>query len=143
MDSLNISTGDKHIAIMRDGASVGELIFNPADVVFAEKFYRLYGDIHIQFTQYQQRARALETNGKKDINELPDNLGERIALAKEACTFAYEQIDILFGVGTSAMVFGDTYLVTAIEQFLKGVQPHIQTARAEKIQKYTNGKRKR
>lgn len=143
MDTLEITTNAKHIAITRDGENVGELVFNPEDVVFAEKFYRLYGELQNQFTQYQLRARGLESNTAKDENDLPVNLGERIALAKESCEFAYAQIDILFGVGTSAMVFGDTFLVTTIEQFLRGVQPYIQTARVEKIQKYTNKRPRR
>jgi hypothetical protein len=143
MDSLNISTGAKHIAITRDGEQVGELVFNADDVVFAEKFYRLYAELGQQFTQYQSRAQELDTDKAKDANDLPVNLGARIELAKEACAFAYEQIDILFGAGTSAMVFGDTYLVSAIEQFLQGVAPYIQTARVEKIQKYTNKRPRR
>src|SRR5690348_3582098 len=119
-NTLEITTAGKRIPIVRDGENVGVLAFNPDDVVFAEKFYRLYGELQQRFAEYQDRAVALESDGETDLNDLPVNLGERIALAKEACTFAYAQIDILFGAGTSAMVFGDTFLVTAIEQFLRG-----------------------
>ncbi len=135
--ALEITTVGKRIPIVRDDVHVGELVFNPDDVVFAEKFYRMYGELQGKFTQYQMQAILLEKDTALDENKLPVNLGERIALAKEACVYAYEQIDFLFGVGTSAMVFGDTFLVSAIEQFLRGVQPHIQKARIEKIQKYT------
>jgi hypothetical protein len=141
--TLEITTIGKRIPIVRDGARVGELVFSPEDVVFAEKFYRMYGELQGTFANYQMRAILLEKDTALDGNKLPVNLGERIALAKEACVFAYEQIDILFGAGTSAMLFGDTFLVSAIEQFLRGVQPHIQQARVEKIQKYTNKRPKR
>ncbi len=146
MDALNISTGEKHIAVTRDGAQVGEIVFNPSDVIFAEKFYRLIGEFQEQFTQYQEQARALAENKTVDANGISANLGEQIALAKDACTFIYTKIDALFGVGVSAIVFGDAMSLEAIRQFFEGVRPFIQNARAEKIQKYTgaNGhKRKR
>jgi hypothetical protein len=140
MDTLNISTGAKRIPIVRDGQSVGEIAFNPSDVVFAEKFYRLIAEFQKAFTQYQVKARALESNTAVDANGLPANLSEQIELTKEACTFAYSHIDVLFGAGTSAMVFGDTYSPDAILQFFSGMTPFVQAARTEKVAKYTNKK---
>ena len=140
MDSLNISTGEKRIPIVRDGVPAGEVVFNPSDVLFAEKFYRLLGEFQEKFTQYQIRSRELEkdtrTNGLGD--DIPANLGERIALVKEACEYVYQQIDTLFGENTSQIVFGGALSLDAIQQFFSGVTPFIQEARIEKIKKYTN-----
>src|SRR5690349_4909857 len=98
-NTLEITTVSKRIPIVRDGENVGLLEFNPDDVVFAERFYRLYSELQKQFTQYQTQAVLLEKDATQDDNGLPVNLGPRIALAKEACLYAYEQIDILFGAG--------------------------------------------
>src|SRR5574338_597264 len=137
-DTLPIIDSAKHIAITRNGQNVGELVFNPEDVLFAEKFYKLIGEFEGRYGEYQTRARALDADKRKDANGLPANLGEQIALTKEACTFAYVQIDTLFGIGTSAMVFGDAMVPDAILQFLSGIAPYVRRARAEKVQKYTN-----
>ena len=140
MDTLNIFTGEKRIPIVRDGVPAGEVVFNPSDVLFAEKFYRLLGEFQAKFTQYRMQSRELEkdirTNGLG--NDIPANLGERIALVKEACEYVYEQIDTLFGENTSQIVFGGALSLDAIQQFFSGVTPFIQKARVEKIQKYTN-----
>ena len=143
MDSLNISTGVKRIPIVRDGVDAGELVFNPQDVVFAEKFYKLLGDFQAKFTQYQLQAQELEKDNTPNGSNLPKNTPARIALAKEACEYIHEQIDYLFGAGTSAIVFGDSLSLDAVQQFFSGVAPFIQSARAEKIKQYTNKRPKR
>lgn len=143
MDALNISTGEKRISITRDGAPAGEIVFNPDDVVFAEKFYRLLGDFQNSFTQYQVQARALEAIKTLDDNGLPRNMSQRIELVSNACKYTREKIDLLFGDGTSQIVFGDALSLEAIKQFFEGIAPHIQAARVEKIQKYTNKRPKR
>jgi hypothetical protein len=140
---LDISTGTIHIGISRDGKPAGEIAFDPSDVVFAEKFYRLMGEFDAKFAQYQERARAMDANTATNANGLPSNAGERIALAKEACLYIHAQIDNLFGVGTSHIVFGEALSLDAIRQFFAGVTPYIQKNRAEKLQKYTNKKSKR
>lgn len=142
MDALNISTGTKRIPVVRDGAQAGELVFNPSDVVFAEKFYKLIGEFEKQYTQYQAQARALEKNDALDANDIPANTVQRLQLVRDSCEFAYVQIDALFGTGTSAMVFGDSMIPDAIMQFFEGVAPFVQRVRTEKMQKYTNGHKK-
>lgn len=147
MDTLQISTGEKKIPVVRDGVSVGEITFNPQDVVFAEKFYRLINEFQMQFAQYQARARELEQDQTTDENGIPVHLDQQIALTKEACQFAYEQIDTLFGAGISAMVFGESFVPDTIIQFFNGIAPFVQKVRAEKVAKYVpvraNGKKHR
>jgi hypothetical protein len=139
MDSLNISTGEKRIPIVRDGVPAGELVFNPDDVVFAEKFYRLLGDFQTKFEGFKAKSIEVEKVKGDDANGIPLVIGGRIELVKEVCIYIHEQIDWVFGANTSAVVFGGVYNLAAIEQFLDGVKPFIQPARVQKIQKYTNG----
>lgn len=143
MDSLQISTGEKRIPIVRDGVPAGELVFNPTDVIFAEKFYNLIGEFQQRLTQYQADSKALEAETATDADNLPVNAGERIALLRDACTYAREKIDYLFGAETSQMVFGDALSMETIQQFFAGIRPHFQAARAGKIAQYTNAKPKR
>lgn len=141
MDSLIISTGEKRIAINGDQSRV--IAFTPSDVVFAEKFYRLIGDFEEKFAAFQEQGKQLDADNAEDENGLPVNMAARIDLAKNACAYMREQIDSLFGSGTSDKAFGDVYSLGAIEQFFSGITPFIQTARVEKIAKYTNKKPKR
>lgn len=141
MNSLQISTGEKRIAINGDPERV--IVFNPSDVLFAERFYRLIGEFQERLTQYQVVSRELDKNKAVDENDLPVNMQERIDLVKEACMYIYEKIDVLFGEGTSLKVFEDALSLDAVTQFFDGITSFIQPARAEKIAKYTNAKPKR
>jgi hypothetical protein len=130
MDSLNISTGAKHIAITRDGESVGELVFNPSDAVFAEKFYRLITEFETKFTEYETQLEGATQE-------------ETIALLSRTCTYVRERIDYLFGAGTSQLVFGDAMVMDAFGQFFDGIGQFFSTVRGEKIAKYTGKRSKR
>ena len=61
-----------------------------------------------------------------------------IALLHEACDFMRDEIDTVFGEGTSEKAFGEYRSLDMIEQFFTGITPYIQKARQKKTQKYTN-----
>ena len=143
MDSLQINTGEKRIPITRDGVSAGELVFNPSDTLFAERFYKLIGEFENKLTQYQVKSVVLEADNTPNGNDLPANMGARLELVKEACEYARESIDKVFGAGTSQTVFGDTYSLDSVQQFFEGITPYIKTARTEKVAKYTKIKREK
>ncbi len=134
MDSLRIETGRKAICINDDPSRVIE--FNPADVTFAERFYALVQNFEAKQIEFEQRQHELEANPDIQENGLPANLGERIAFVREICNYLRQQIDILFGNGTSQIVFGDAMNLEMFEQFLVGITPYIQQARGEKLVKY-------
>ena len=135
METLRITTGEIHLAINGDENRV--IVFNPKDVLFAEKFYTLMGDFQQRLTEYQKRGERLDAVKEKDENNAPINAGERIALQIELCTFMREKIDYLFGVGTSQKAFGDALDPDVFQQFFTGITPYVQNARAEKIAQYT------
>jgi len=141
MDSLQISTGEKRIAINGDEKRV--LVFNPSDVAFAERFYRLIGDFQTKLLEYKTRAESIEAQMAEDENGLPVNLNERLALMNDACVYIRGKIDELFGAGTSQTVFGDALQLDMFTQFFEGITPFIQKSRVAKLEKYTNPKAKK
>jgi hypothetical protein len=134
MDSLRIDNGVKRIMI-NDGPNFIE--FNPSDVIFAERFYELLKKFEEKQIQFEQQAEKLDSQKDQlDANGLPMNLENQLAFMRDVCAFMREQIDFLFGSGTSQAVFGDVLSIEGIEQFFEGITPFIQTARAEKLKKY-------
>lgn len=149
MDSLQINTGEKHIPVIHNGVSTGEIVFNPSDVIFAEKFYKLIGEFETKFSEYTASAKTLLAITEKDKNGFPINNDKQIELAKEVCIYLMEKVDGLFGMGTSQIVFGNAMDLgeqddagkiirnDMFSQFFMGVQPYIQRARSAKVAQYT------
>ena len=124
-DTLHISTGEKRIAIERDGKPAGEIVFNPSDVVFAEKFYRLIGEFETKSDEFSRRA-----------EEVKDDTGAQLALLSETCTYFKEKINYLFGETASKVAFGDANTLDMFSQFFEGMTPFIRGARTQKIAQY-------
>lgn len=134
MDSIKIVTGEKRIAINDDENRV--IVFNPTDIIFAEKFYKLLGDFQTKLKEYQEKSAGIEAAKETDENGIPVNLSDRIALLREVCEYMGRQIDYLFGPGTAEKVTGGALDIDIFEQFFTGITPFVQQARAEKIKKY-------
>jgi hypothetical protein len=134
MDSIRIDTGEKRIAINDDPERV--IVFNPSDIVFAEKFYRVVGEFEAKQQEYISRSDEIEAVTDKDSNGLPANMEERLALLRETCEYIREKVDYVFGSGTSQTVFGDAMTLNMFEQFFSGIMPFIRSTRTEKIKQY-------
>lgn len=138
MDSLQINTGEKRIPVIRDGVSAGEIVFNPSDVLFAEKFYALIGEFETKMNEYKARAEALDKIKETGEHNIPVNTEERMAVLHEACEYVRERIDNLFGENASQVAFGNALSMDTFQQFFEGITPFIKTARADKVAKYTS-----
>jgi hypothetical protein len=139
LPSIKIDSGIKRIAINDDPDNVIE--FNPTDVIFAEKFYALMRDFEAKQDEFDRRSKELDAHKDElDANGLPVNFAQGVAFLRETCGFMREKIDYLFGDGASQKAFGDTLSLDMIAQFFQGMTPFIQTARADKVLKYTNSK---
>ena len=148
MDTVKIATSEKHVAIERDGKNVGEIVFNPSDASFAERFYAVIAEFQSKLSEYQARHVALAQSKELDANNLPVNVPEQLQLLRETCEFTRERIDYLFGSGTSQIAFGNALELDQFTQFFDGIAPFIQSTRAEKIKQYLppvngNGKKPR
>jgi len=139
---LNINTGVKRIPIKRDGENVGDLVFNPSDSLFAEKYFAFMAGVEGKLSEYQARAKEMAST-EAAPGELPENAAEQVGLLTEVCTYFRGQIDNLFGQGTSAMLFGDAMSLDAFEQFFTAITPIIQQARGKKVEQYSGKRAKR
>lgn len=140
-DKLQINTGVKRLEIERDGEAVGVLEFNPNDTLFAEKFYAMTEKFQEKQRKNQEQAKELESDKGVDENGVPLNVQANLDFQKDLCNFCYEQIDAVFGSGTSEMVFGDALNIESVFQFFEGITPHFQRARNAKVAKYTPKKK--
>lgn len=134
MDSIRIETGVKNIQV-NDGPEF--ITFDPTDVSFAEKFYALVQEFGTKQVEYKKRAELIDANKELDLNGIPVNFPEGLAMMREVCEFMRDKIDDLFGKDTSRKCFGDALSLSVFEQFFVGITPYIQSARAEKTKRYT------
>ena len=135
MESLRID-GAVQLAINDDPERV--ISFVPEDVLFAERFYHLLDALREKEVEYRDRVAVLGENKAVDAYGIPENAPAGIALLHEVCDFMRDEIDTVFGEGTSEKVFGEVRSLDMIEQFFKGVTPYIQKARQKRTRKYTD-----
>lgn len=134
-NSINIETNEQRIVVNNDPARV--LVFNPSDLVFAERFYALKEELTLWNINIKKQYERLDAEKGKDESGVPLNVGERLSITRQACEDLRAKIDGLFGAGTSQLVFGDALVPDTFVQFFKQITPFIQSARAEKMEPYT------
>lgn len=132
-ESIRIDAGIKRVLI-NDGPDYIE--FNPSDVVFVEKFYRVIGEFEKRLTDFESRGKELDKEGNFDEAGVPDNMEAKISFMREVCKFAFEQIDFLFGEGISQKLFGGMESLDMIQQFFTQLTPFVQKARQERVDRY-------
>lgn len=140
MNSLQINTGKIRIPIIRDDEECGVLEFDPSDIIFGEKFYRLIANFQGREQAYRERAKSIDLSAEADENGVPKNLPAGLELMREVCDYMRSEIDDLFGQGTSQMVFGSARNLEVFQQFFAGITPIVKQARENKLKKYLNDK---
>lgn len=140
---LHLRTDTNLIRVMINDDPGRVIQFDPSDVTFAERFYKLIGDFETKQAEYQARSEKLDAERNRlDHNGLPENLGEGLAFMREVCEYMHGQIDYLFGAGTSLKAFAGSLSIEAIGEFFDGITPFIQKTRSEKVAKYAPAKQK-
>ena len=135
MNSISIQTGGISLKINDDDSRV--ISFNPNDLSFAERYYELLSNADQKIDEYSRREEELDKDQTVDAYGIPTNTAARLALLREACDYVKQEIDKVFGAGTSETAFGNAYVLDMFDQFFQGITPYIQKARAGKIAKYT------
>jgi hypothetical protein len=135
MDTLQIKTSEVRLAVNGDAERV--ISFNPADTLFAEKFYRLSANVDAKLAEFTRKGKELDADKAAGENGMPLNLQARIELQRDLCLYLRDEIDALFGAGTSQNAFGAALEADAFPQFFEGITPYFQRARSEKVSQYT------
>lgn len=127
MASINIDTGRKEIAIIRDGENVGSIFFSPADPAIVARLTDMQKDLaSIDFSNFDA---AIQAEDSEAFSEELKQLDRRIR----------DQLDYAFGSPVSDTVFGSGYAfalsggMSSAEQFVTGALKYIR-AEAEKEQ---------
>jgi len=121
----------KRIAINDDESRIIE--FDPTDMLFIERFYKIYGELETKNEEYQAYLKKLDEESGGDVLK---NFGEGIRYLKEMCQYLRDKIDQLFGEGTSQKAFGDSLSFDMIGQFFEGIMPYLWAERTQKVNKY-------
>jgi len=145
-DTLNINTGEKHLAVSVDGVNGREITFNPNDVRFMEHLHRFYQLTMQKAREWEEKQAGVEeeiASVSTDKNGIPETLKPAIKPIEEMNAFMREQIDELFGEGTANAVFGDTvYRNPAVYvQLVEGIKGYIQPVREKKTSQYVKPRR--
>lgn len=127
MDEIRISSGAKSVNIVRDGKNVGVFTFNPKDVKEAQRHSEIVAEMEVKREKYIEKATELDKGN--DTQAKIDFLAEFIA-------DIHNDIDKVYGSGTSKMVFGDTLELDMISDFLRSLAPHYTKASEERTAKY-------
>lgn len=124
METLRTNSNLKVLQI-NEGPEV--LSFDPTDVTFSEKFYRLMRTLGDKEATFLARAKVLDKDGSVE---------DSLEFLKDTCKFFRDEIDLLFGIGTSQKLFGDSYSLDNIGKFFNDITPYISVEREKQLAKY-------
>lgn len=132
----SIRCNDNKIRLMVNDDPDRVISFDPEDVVFLDKVYGLIADIDKKKTEFVEKEKELAKNEKVDAYGIPENMRQRLKLLLDICLYFRDQVDLIFGEGTSQTVFGNSNTLDMFEQFFSGITPYIYKNRQEKLAKY-------
>lgn len=121
---LSLTTGTLAVPVERDGKAVGTLRFAPDDPAFLNRFYALLPAL--------EARRAALAALPRDAAHAAETLDALDA----ACGELREEIDAVFGAGTSETVFGEVCTPALLEQFFEGIAALLRPLREEKLAKH-------
>ena len=127
------------IAINDDPARVIE--FNPDDVGFVERFYALIDYVEAKENEIKEKLEEIRKDQTVSSYGMPNSIRREVQLTAEMCRYMREQIDNVFGEGSSQTIFGDANVPTMFGEFFAAIGPCISSARSGAVKKYTAKKK--
>ena len=127
------------IAINDDPARVIE--FNPDDVGFVERFYALIDNVEAKENEIKEKLEEIRKDQTESPYGMPNSIRRDVQLPAEMCRYMREQIDTVFGAGSSQTIFGDVNVPTMFGEFFTLIGPCISSARSGPVKKYTAKKK--
>ncbi|MEG1446734.1 MAG: hypothetical protein RSC58_05650 [Ruthenibacterium sp.] len=126
MKQLIITSNVVTLPVVRDGVAVGEVKLPVDDTQFLGEFYALLPKLEAH-RETLAAALGAETENPASTLAALDTLWKNLRA----------DIDEVFGIGTSALVFGNACSLGLVQQFFEGVASAMQGARSGKIARYT------
>ena len=114
--------------------------FCPDDVGFVNRFYNLMDNVETKEAEYNAKLEEIKKDVSINSFGVPNALKKEVALSAEICAYLREQVDMVFGEGTSQTAFGDMNVPAMFGEFFDGIAPHITAARNKATKKYTGKK---
>lgn len=131
--SIRIDAGEVTLLVNDDTSRV--IKFNPEDILFVERFYELLGGFEGVQKKFQDKLDAIPDNEESTAPKV-------IEVIEEACDYLMEQIDSVFGAGTSEAAFAGAKSLSQIEQFFLAIAPYVKAKRQDKVTKYQSKTKK-
>ena len=129
MNELHISTGAVRLDIIRDDENVGVFKFNPKNLAEAQRYAEVVSEMEKKKVEYLEKAKTLDAE-----NDTKGKIDFLIEYVKEM----RNDIDKIYGEGTSDLVFGDTLDIDMFFDFIEGLAPYYKKASSERTAKYKN-----
>ena len=127
------------IAINDDPARVIEC--KPDDVGFVERFYALIDNVEAKENEIKEKLEEIRKDQTESPYGMPNSIRREVQLTAEMCRYMREQIDTVFGAGSSQTIFGDVNVPTMFGEFFTLIGPCISSARSGAVKKYTAKKK--
>lgn len=134
MQVLKINTSAIRLAINDDENRIVE--FDPEDQGFVNRYYTMMANFDEKKNGFIEKAKFIdEIDGVNSYGIKLSNIeGNKLVL--EMCDYMKEQIDFVFGKGTSEKVFGNMMRLDMFDQFLEGISGYVMESRNSKMEKY-------
>jgi len=132
MATLKINTGKITLDIERDREPTGKISFNPENTDFRAAVVALMNGVEEKEKEFTDKAKAIEASAVDEIEKAKSV----ITLEKEVGDYLSEEIDKVFGSGTSATAFGESCTIEAVMSFFDGITPFVRKASEKKMSKY-------
>lgn len=129
MAEILINTGRIELDIKRDGKKVGVFTFNPSDINETKKHAKIVEDLEESQKEQLDRIKEIDDHGST-----LDSVTFMEEFTKDICN----KIDVIYGDGTSDMLFGDCLNVDTIISFFNQLQPYYASASEMRKSKYKN-----
>lgn len=114
--------------------------FNPHDARLYERVILFYNEVKVKQEEFEKRAAKESESDEKDANGVPANLAKSAALMRETVDWLCEQLDIVFGAGTSMKAFGYTFTFEDFQTFMEFVLSFFSQESQERVTKRLNKK---
>ena len=125
MEPIKISTGMVSVDIIDDFGEVrGVFKFNPEDLGVMKRMLELKNKIQSESSENEKKESECKTGE------------ERMLFLEKICTDYKNQIDNIWGTGTSNILFGDAVCLTMFSDFLAGVGKCYEDESQKRINKY-------